>query len=188
MPWRDQRPVGPTNPAPTTPPDEVRLAIGRVVGAHGIRGEVKVDVFSDNPERLAELRRVYFNDDPTPHRVTAARFHVRQLLLTFPDITDRGAAEALRGTVVRVSGSQLRQLDEGEFYHYQIIGLSVYDEAGNRLGNLAEIIVAGEVDVYVVRDRGGKELLFPALKDVVLDIDPAADRIIVRPQEWEEEE
>ena len=146
-----------------------------------------MDVFSNNPERLTELRRVYFNDDPNPQRVTGARFHARQLLLTFPDVTDRTAAEELRGTVVRVSGSQLRQLDEGEFYHYQIIGLSVYDEAGNQLGNLAEIIEAGEVDVYVVRDRAGKEQLFPALKEVVLEIDPAADRIVVRPQEWEEE-
>jgi 16S rRNA processing protein RimM len=118
--------------------------------------------------------------------VTAVRLHGRQALLTFPDITDRDAAAALRGTVVRISGSQAQPLEEGEFYHYQLVGLSVYDEAGNRLGTLAEILEAGEVDVYVVRDDAGAEQLFPALKEVVLEIDPHADRVVVRPQVWEE--
>jgi 16S rRNA processing protein RimM len=184
--WRDQRPPGPTNPDPTTPPEEARLAVGRIVGAHGIRGEVKMDVFSDHPDRLAGIRRVYFNDDPNPRPVRSARFHGRQLLLTFAEINDRDAAEDLRGTTVRVSGSQLPPLEDGAFYHYQLIGLSVYLESGEKLGTLSEIIESGEVDIYVVRERSGREQLFPALKDVVLDIDPAADRVVVRPQVWED--
>jgi 16S rRNA processing protein RimM len=168
-------------------PEEVFLAVGRVVGAHGIRGEVKIEVFTDDPDQLPDLRRVYFDDDLTPRRLTGVRFHGRQALLTFPDITDRDAAEALRGTTIRISGSQIRPPSEGEFFHYQLIGLSVYDESGAVLGRLAEIITAGEVDVYVVRDRQGREQLFPALKDVVLEIDPQADRVVVRPQVWEDE-
>jgi 16S rRNA processing protein RimM len=129
---------------------------------------------------------VYFNDEPDPHPVRSSRFHGRQLLLTFDEINDRDAAEDLRGTTVRVSGSQLRPLPEGEFYHYQLIGLSVYVESGEKIGTLSEIIESGEVDVYVVRNRSGREQLFPALKEVVLDIDPAADRVVVRPQIWED--
>jgi 16S rRNA processing protein RimM len=169
------------------PLDAVRLAIGRIVGAHGIRGEVKLEIMTDDPDQLLDLRRVYFDDDPTPRRLTGARFHGRQALLTFPDVTDRDAAEALRGTIVRISGTQAKPPEEGEFYHYQLIGLSVYDESGRQLGQLAEILPAGEVDVYVVRDRQGREQLFPALREVVLEIDPAADRIVVRPQRWEDE-
>lgn len=190
-PWRqpaDRRPAGPTNPDPTTPPSEVYFSIGRIVGAHGIRGEVKMAVHTDAPDRLRDLRRVYFDDDPTPRRLAGVRLHGNQALLTFPDITDRDAAEALRGTVVRIAGSQAKPLDEGEFYHYQLIGLSVYDEEGRPLGKLAEILEAGEVDVYVVRDANGREHLFPALKDVVLEIAPANDRVVVRPQVWEADE
>jgi 16S rRNA processing protein RimM len=184
-PWREAKPVGPTNPDPTTPPEQVFFAVGRIVGAHGIRGEAKREIITDDPDHLLNLRRVYFDDDPTPRRLSNVRFHARQALLTFPEITDRDAAEALRGTIVRISGSQARPPEEGEFYHYQLIGLSVYDEAGSPLGTLAEILEAGEVDTYVVRDGDGNEQLFPALKDVVLHINPAEDRVVVRPLIWE---
>jgi 16S rRNA processing protein RimM len=185
-PWRQSRQAGPTNPDPDTPPGDVYFAIGRVVGAHGIRGEVKLEIYSDDPDHLRELRRVYFNDDPTPRRLANVRFHGRQALLTFPDITDRDAAEALRGTIVRISGTQARPLAEGEFFLYQLVGLTVVNEADEELGRLTDIIQAGEVDVYVVRDSNGQEQLFPALKEVVLDIDPGAGRMVVRPQVWEE--
>lgn len=190
-PWRETgataRPASPTNPDPATPPSDVFLSIGRIVTAHGIGGEVKMDIYSDDPARIAKLRRVYFDDDPTPRQLAGVRLHSRQALLRFPDITTREEAEALRGTTVRVSGSQLRQLEPDEYFHYQLIGLSVYLESGEKIGTLAEIIESGEVDVYVVRDEGGREQLFPALKSVVLEIDPQADRVVVRPQEWDEE-
>jgi 16S rRNA processing protein RimM len=160
--------------------------VGRIVGAHGVRGEAKMEIYTDDPDRLLDLRRVYFDDDPTPRRLASVRLHGRQALLSFPEVTDRDAADALRGTIVRISGSQARPLDEGEFYHYQLIGLAVYLESGELIGRLTEIIAAGAVDVYVVRDPAGREQLFPALKDVVLEIDPQADRVVVRPQEWDE--
>lgn len=146
-----------------------------------------MDIYSDDPDRLATLRRVYFDDDPTPRPLAGVRLHGRQALLRFAEITTRDAAEALRGTIVRVSGSQLRQLDSDEFFHYQLIGLSVYLESGAKVGTLTEIIESGEVDIYVVRDEQGHEQLFPALKSVVLEIDPPAGRVVVRPQEWDEE-
>ncbi|MCO5177993.1 MAG: ribosome maturation factor RimM [Thermomicrobiales bacterium] len=189
-PWRENksaRPSSPTNPDPSTPPSEVFLVIGRIVTAHGIAGEVKMDVYSDDPERLRKLRRVYFDDDPTARQLSGIRLHGRQALLRFPDVTTRDAAEALRGTIVRVSGSQLRQLDPDELFHYQLIGLAAFLESGEPIGTLTEIIESGEVDVYVVRDEQGHEQLFPALKSVVLDVDPAANRVVVRPQVWEDE-
>jgi 16S rRNA processing protein RimM len=163
----------------------VFFSVGRIVGAHGIRGEVKMEIHSHFPERLTSLRRVYFDEDPTPQPVTSVRLHGNQALLTFPGVTDRDAAAQLRGTVVRIAGSQAKPLEEGEFFHYQLIGLNVVDEDGRPQGRLADILEAGEVDIYVVRDDSGREQLFPALRDVVLDIDPQAGRIVVRPQEWE---
>lgn len=186
-PWRESKAAGPTNPDPTTPPEEVFFAVGRIVGAHGVRGEAKMEIFTDDPDHLLDLRRVYFDDDPTPRRLSNVRFHARQALLTFPEISDRDTAEALRGTVIRISGSQTKPPEEGEFYHYQLIGLAVFDDGGAPLGTLTEILEAGEVDTYVVRDDAGNEHLFPALKDVVLDINPAENRVVVRPLVWEAE-
>jgi 16S rRNA processing protein RimM len=168
------------------PPEAVYLAIGRIVGVHGVRGDLKMEIHTQHPERIPDLRRIYLNDDPTPVRLRGARLHAGQALLSLESITDRDAAEALRGSVVRISGSQARPLEEGEFYHYQLIGLQAVTEEGIALGELQEIIEAGEVDVYVVRDAAGKEHLFPALRDVVLEIDPAAKRLVVRPQQWED--
>jgi 16S rRNA processing protein RimM len=119
-------------------------------------------------------------------RLRGARLHSGQALLSLEGVTDRDAAEALRGSVVRISGSQARPLEEGEFYHYQLIGLQAVTEDGAELGELKEIIEAGEVDVYVVRDDAGNEHLFPALHDVVLEIDPGAKRLVVRPQKWDD--
>ena len=187
-PWRTASatpPTSPTNPDPATPLDEVRLAIGRIVGAHGVRGEVKMEIVTDEPQRLLQLRRVYFNDDPTPQPLKSVRLSSRQALLTFTHIIDRNAADALRGTTVRIAGSQARPPGDDEFFHYQLIGLAVYREDGSLLGTLTDIITAGEVDVYDVRDARGNEHLFPALREVVLEIDPAANRMVVRPQEWE---
>lgn len=152
-----------------------------------MRGEAKMEIYSQHPERIPQLRRVYFNDDPAPVRLLGARLHGGQALLRLEGVVDRDAAEALRGTLVRISGSQAKPLEEGEFYHYQLIGLAVFLEDGTPLGELSEIIESGEVDVYVVRRPDGGEDLFPALHDVVLEIDPVGNRVVVRPQVWEDE-
>jgi 16S rRNA processing protein RimM len=166
----------------------VFFAIGRIVAPHGVRGEVKMEIFTDRPERIADLRRVYFDDDPTPVPLAGVRLMPKQVLLKFPHINDRDEAATLRGTVVRVSGSQLPPQENDTYYHYQLIDLAVFDEGGTRVGTLAQILPAGEVDVYVVRDAQGREQLFPALKEVVLSIDLTAGRIVVRPLEWDTDE
>jgi 16S rRNA processing protein RimM len=162
------------------------LIIGRIVGLHGVRGEVKMDVYSDRPEEIPKLRRIYFDNDPTPHVIARPRGNERQAILKISGVDDRDAAEALRGTIVRVKGNQLAPREDGSFYHYQLVGLSVYLEDGTSIGKLAEVLETGEVDVYVVRDASGREQLFPALADVVLEIDPVADRVVVRPLEYED--
>lgn len=176
-----------SNPDPTASPDDVFLAIGEITGAHGIRGEVRMAIYTERPEQIPELRQVYFDDDPSPVPLAGARLHSKHALLQFEHVTDRNQAEALRGTVIRITGSQLAPPEEGAFYYYQIIGLAVYDEAGAGLGRITDILDSGEIDVYVVENDRGEEYLFPALHDVVLDIDPDADRVIVRPQTWDDE-
>lgn len=162
------------------------LAVGRIVAAHGVRGEVKMDIITDRPEEIPKLRRIYLNNDPTPRPIARARGTERQAILKINGVDTRDDAEALRGAIVRIRGNQFSPREDDSYYHYQLIGLSVFLEDGTPIGSLTEIIETGEVDVYVVRDESGREELFPALKDIVLEIDPPANRVVVRPLEYED--
>lgn len=176
-----------TEPTRDTPPDQVRLALGVIVAPHGVKGEVRMLIWSQFPERLPKLRSVYLDDEITPRRLRSARPQGKFAVLAIEGIETRDAAEALRGTVVRVGLDQAAPLGEDEYFHYQLIGLQVLDEAGNRLGELAEILETGANDVYIVRDAAGHDLLLPALKDVILDIDLDRGRMTVRPPQYYEE-
>ena len=174
-----------------TPVDQALLTIGRIVGAHGLNGDLKVSLATDRPERMKDLRRIYLDGADTPSRVT--RFQLRggsnrEALLKLQGINDRNSAETLRGSILQIRGNQLPPPDDGAFFHYQILGLLALDESGQELGSVTEIIDAGEVDVYVVTDHNGSQMLFPALHDVILDIDPVEQRLIVRPQVYRESE
>src|SRR5579884_3842720 len=163
------------------PTDVERLSIGVIVGAQGIQGQLRMQIWTHFPERIPKLKTIYLDDEDTPRRLTSAHLMGGVAVLKVQGIEDRNQAEDLRGTVVRIPASEAAPLGEGEFFHYQLIGLPVFDEAGVRLGELAEILETGANDVYVVRDDEGRETLLPALKSVVLDIDLDAGRILVRP-------
>ena len=161
-----------------------RLAIGVIIAPHGTRGDVRMQIWTHFPEHLASIGEVFLGDEERPRRlrrVGASRGHAT---LSIQGITSRDAAEELRGTVVRIDRSQAVPLEEGEFYHFELIGLNVETEAGESLGTVAEIIETGANDVYVVENAEGKETLIPALKAVVPVIDLEAGKMIVRPLDY----
>jgi 16S rRNA processing protein RimM len=164
----------------------VLLTIGRIVAAHGLRGEVKVALTTDRPDKMAEIRRVYLNGGSEPQRVSAFRLrgNDREALVKLQGVNDRDSADRLRGATLQIRGNQLPPPEPGAFFHYQILGLRAVDESGQELGRVTDIIDAGEVDVYVVTAADGRQQLFPALLDVVLAIDPPAGRMLVRPQQY----
>jgi 16S rRNA processing protein RimM len=185
---RRRRNQPPPGPAPDASLDDIFLAVGRIVAPHGLRGEVKLVLTTDRPEKMGDLRRVYLDGSETPVRIARLRIggNGREAILKLEGTNDRNAAELLRGSIVRIRGDQLPPPEEGSFFHYQIIGLLAEDEAGKPLGEVTEIIEAGEVDVYVVTAADGSQQLFPALADVVLTIDPPARRMVIRPQRYAE--
>lgn len=163
-----------------------RMAIGVIVAAHGTRGDVRMKIWTHFPEHIAALKSVYLGDEEQPRRLRYVRSSRGMAVLSLQGITRRDAAEELRGTVVRIDRQQARPLDEDSFYHFQLIGLDVVNEDGESVGKLAEIIETGANDVYVVRNDEGKEVLFPALKDVVTEIDLESGKMTVRPLDyWE---
>ena len=165
-------------------PEPRYLAVGRILRPHGVRGEVRVEVVTSYPDRL--LQHAYFYIAP-PGRPEAAqrylvenmRWHREVLLLKLGGCDDRNGADELRGMLVQVPIEQAVPLEEGEYYHFQLIGMKVETESGEHLGQIVEVLETGANDVYVVRGAQG-EVLLPAVDDVILDLDLDLKRMIVR--------
>lgn len=172
-----------SNPAETDQPRAVEhkthLVIGRIVAARGVRGELKVEISTDDPERFFRLREVYLGDALAPFTVKKARLFQGCALLTLHGIEDRTTAESWRGMYVHVKAEDAIPLAEGEYYHYQIIGLLAITTEGEKLGRVTEVLATGANDVYVVQGAQG-EILLPAIRDVILNIDLKTGSLLVR--------
>jgi 16S rRNA processing protein RimM len=159
--------------------NEPTVVVGRITKAHGLRGEVAVQVFSDNPDRFAEGAQVYLEDGRTL-TVTAARWAGARMLVSFEGVSDRTAAEVLRGRSLVVPHSMLPELADGEYWPHQLIGCEVLTEAGRSLGRLTDVIENPANDLWAATDDDGVETLIPAIRDVVVEVDVGVGRILVR--------
>jgi 16S rRNA processing protein RimM len=168
-----------------------RVVLGRVAGAHGLRGEVRVAVFGDGPENLLAapwLELSFERADPLGdaacrrYEVRSAAGHGGRLVrLALAGVGDRDAAQALRGAFALGDAARLAPLAEGEHYWFELVGCRVEAEAGRALGSVREIWETGAHDVLVVEDAGGREHLIPAVAPFLRLVDVAARRIVVAP-------
>ena len=159
-----------------------RISIGQVVAPHGVRGDVRAQILSDFPERFLTLKTVFLEDN-TKLTVESARFHKQFVLLKFRGLDTMNAVEPLKGKLIQVTREDVVVLPEGHYYFFDIIGLAVYTEDGESLGEVTDILQTGSNDVYVAEKQGQKPLLIPALKEVVRHIDIADKKMIVKLQE-----
>ena len=107
--------------------------------------------------------------------------------MKFAGVDDRNASEALVKKLIQVPREELVPLKKGQYYVFDIIGITVYDLDGQVLGKVSDVLKTGSNDVYVVKDDTGKELLFAAIPDVVRSIDIDAKKMVVDPPEWVDE-
>ncbi len=174
-------------PSAFNPSGEGLVAVGRVTGAHGRDGEIRVKTTSDVPgrfdvgETLSSSRDGVTVEGQTyqiiKSRSTGGKGN-DELIIQFRGYQDRGQAQRLTGIWLCVPQSQVPPAQEGEYFHYQLIGLKVRTVEGEDLGELAEILETGSNDVYVVKGPDG-EILVPALSKVVREIDIAAGLMVV---------
>ena len=150
---------------------------------HGIRGELRVEVVTGYPERLGQ--HAFFCIGPPNHPeavqrypVEHMRWHRELLLLKLGGCDDRNAADELRGMLVQIPLEEAVPLEEGEYYHFQLIGVQVETESGEHLGKVVAVLDTGTHDVYVVRGARG-EVLLPAVDDVVLELDLDRKQMVV---------
>ena len=166
-------------------PEPRYLAVGRILRPHGIQGDLRVEVVTDYPERL-ELHACFYLASPDSpesvrsYRVEKLRQHRGVLLLKLEGCDDRNAADQLRGLLVQIPIEDAVPLDEGEYYHFQLVGIRVETESGQWLGQVVEVLKTGANDVYVVHGAEG-EVLVPAVGNVVLALDLESKRMVIRP-------
>lgn len=160
------------------------LLLGEVLRPHGIRGELRIRLLTDYPERIAQLETVYLADSPEPTKVVP--YHVQGMrrnadygLLKLREIPDRTQAERLRGLYVLIDIAHAIPLEADEFYLYQLIGLRVETNTGEALGTLVEVLETGANDVYIVDSPRYGEILIPVTGETIVKTDVQAGVMIV---------
>ncbi|MEW6326175.1 MAG: ribosome maturation factor RimM [Thermodesulfobacteriota bacterium] len=161
------------------------ILIGKVVGAHGVRGLLKVLPYTESPDGFKALKAVWLKDKAgglQELRLESAGVKGRVVLLGLSGVDSRTKAESFIHSEVYCPKKWLRKIPADEYYWHQIIGLTVQLEDGSVLGKIKAVFPTGSNDVYVV-ENGPKEYLIPAIEDVVVKIDLANKIITVRPLE-----
>jgi 16S rRNA processing protein RimM len=155
------------------------MSIATVLRPHGVRGELKVRLETDFPERFALLDRVYLGPEYLPFELQSFRNSPKYGLLKLKGLDNRTAAEALRGMDVQIPIAEAMPLGPNEYYEHEIVGLEVWTDEGHKLGVIEEVLLTGSNAVYVTIGADG-EVLVPSLPDVVLEVDLQEGRMTVR--------
>ncbi|RFU68834.1 ribosome maturation factor RimM [Bacillus sp. V59.32b] len=162
--------------------------VGKIVNTHGIMGEVRVISRTDfHEERYKPGNTLYLfkenENEPIALKIISHRIHKNFDLLTFEDYTNVNLSERLKGGILKVPESQLGELDEGEFYFHEIIGCTIFTDEDVEIGKISEILTPGANDVWVVKGKGGKDILIPYIDDIVSEIDINSKKITIVPME-----
>ena len=143
------------------------LCVGEIVNTHGVRGEVKVIPLVDDISAFDDLES--FVIDNKTYNLESVRFHKNMLLIKLKEVSDMNEAQKLKGKFLEVNRNDLKQLEEGQYYLCDIIGLKVIDENIGEIGIINDIQETGSNDVYIT-EYMGKPLCIPALADVILEV------------------
>jgi len=161
------------------------IPIGKVLGPHGIRGQLRIIPYSGDSASITSLRTVLLRAPGGPYdsyEIAHAVVHKKHVLISLKGFDNINQVLSLAGREVFVRRDQFPQLPAGEYYWCDLIGLAVQTEDGEALGELVDIFETGSNDVYVVK-AGSREILIPAIEEVVLDVNLVAGRMVVRPPE-----
>jgi 16S rRNA processing protein RimM len=164
----------------------VDLVVGRIGRPHGVRGEVTVEVRTDDPDARFAPGSSLRTDPAERGPLTVAAVHPRfgGLVLAFEGVGSREEAEALRGIVLVVDSAELPEIEDAdEWYDHQLVGLAAVDPAGAALGEVADVVHAPASDLLVVRDADGREHLVPFVRELVPAVDVPGGRVVVDPPE-----
>jgi 16S rRNA processing protein RimM len=152
------------------------ITIGQILAPWGVKGKFKVEVITDFPERLAPHSHLYV--DRQPVNVTGASWHKGKAIIKLEGVDSPEQAAELRGKNLEIHRDQLQPLPEGQYYHFQLIGLEVWTTQGQRIGKVVRVLSGSSNDNYEVKGEKG-EMLIPAIEDVVKSVDIDNGRITI---------
>ena len=164
----------------------MQLVVGRIARAHGVGGEVAVEIRTDSPElRFAPGSKV--DTDPAergPLTVRRTRWHSGRLLVVFDEVTDRTSAELLRGTLLVADSSTSPDAGgDDDFWDHELVGLNAVLTTGQSLGTVEEVLHLPATDTLVIRGGAGEEILVPFVRAIVPEVDTEGGRLVVDPPE-----
>ena len=159
------------------------LQIGKIVNTHGVRGELKVIPLTDDPKRFDKLKWAYISQDLSEnmekYNVEKVKYHKNFVYLKFKEITSLNDGEKFKNSYIIIDKKDAIPLPEGSFFICDLVGIDVFEESGQALGKLKEVLKTGSNDVYIVKDQNGNEILIPALKTVVKDVSVENKKMVV---------
>ncbi|MER6091570.1 ribosome maturation factor RimM [Streptomyces bluensis] len=162
----------------------MQLVVARIGRAHGIKGEVTVEVRTDEPELRLAPGAVLLTDPASagPLTIETGRVHSGRLLLRFEGVRDRNAAEALRNIllIAEVDPEELPE-DEDEYYDHQLVDLDVVTKDGVEVGRITEISHLPSQDLFIVERPDGSEVMIPFVEEIVTEIDLKEQRAVIDP-------
>ena len=156
---------------------EKRVALAAVAGAHGVKGEVRLKLFGDSPANLASQEKIYVGG--MERRLLGIREGGKTALAKLEGVSDRSDAEALRGKLVEIDRAALPPLEEGEYYHSDLIGLACVDQEGEPIGTVVAVENFGAGDLLEVELQGGRKSLIPFRQGIA---DLGDQRIVLDPE------
>jgi len=154
--------------------------IGNVLRPLGIKGEVKIEPISSRLERFKLLKKVFLRKNSIQtYTIETVRLAGKSVFIKFKDVNTRTAAESLRGAEILVDQNDVIGLEKDEYFIHDLIACHVYSEQGTYLGEIVDVLQLSSNDVYVIKTQTGRELLIPAIKDVVKRVEPESKKIII---------
>jgi 16S rRNA processing protein RimM len=158
--------------------DQNRVAVGEINSPWGIKGHVKVTPLTSNPERLQPKQKVLVGD--LSLTITDAKIVGKIPVIQFSSFTTRNSVESLKGSLIEILEKDLPELPENIFYIHDIVGLTVFTDDEEVVGEVIEVLQTGANDVYVIRPSIGKDVLIPALESVIVAIKIEDESLIIR--------
>lgn len=157
------------------------LEIGQIVNTNGLKGMVKVNPFTDDMMRFEELEDLYiqYKGNLKKVKIEQVRYQKNQVLLKLEGINSIEEAENYRNCYLKIHRKDARNLEEDMYFIADLIGVEVYTNQNELLGKLDDVFSTGSNDVYVVKDQNGKQILLPAIKEVIKQIDLKNKKITV---------
>ncbi|MEF2931830.1 MAG: ribosome maturation factor RimM [Clostridia bacterium] len=160
---------------------EKYLEIGQIVNTFGIKGQVKIVPFTDDITRYDELKEIYVEkkNELKLFQIEQVNYKKNMVILKLKGIETVEEAEKLRNCYLKIDRKDAKELPKDTYFIVDLLGLEVYTDEGKLLGKVDDIYNAGSSDIYVVKDELGKQILLPAIKDVLKEVDLENQKIIV---------